>query len=435
MSAPGKQNWSRRTFLFRTAAIAAGLTEFKSRSDAAQEDKAPSPSGLQIPANCWPWWRGPNYDNVVPSATPPLAWNSTQNVLWKTELPGRGHASPIVWAGKIFFPAADEDQQLLWMLAFDFSSGKQLWSTDLHKGGFMKKHDKNSHASATPACDGERIFFPALYDGALWVHALDLNGTLLWKERVGGFVPSNGYGSSPVIYKQLVIVSSDNTGEPCLVGLERKTGHTIWRAERPKADNFSTPTLAILSGRPQVLMCGARLMAGYDPEDGKQLWFANTPTEVTACTPAFGEDLVFGGGNVPVRQSVCVRTDGHGDVTDTRVLWRSSKNVTYVPSPIIRDGLLYIVDDGGFAHCIDAKTGEDIYKERIGGDFSSSPVLVGDRIYATNERGETVVLRAGRKFEILARNSLDEPVLATPVFIGSSIIMRTAKNLFRINGS
>ena len=179
-------------------------------------------------------------------------------------------------------------------------------------------------------------------------------------------------------------------------------------------------------------MCGAHLIASYDPASGKQIWFVETPTEVTACTPACGDGVVFAGGNVPVREALCVRADGQGNVTETHVLWRSKKNVTYVPTPLIDNGLLYLINDSGIAHCLNLQSGEELYKERIGGDFSSSPLLAGNRIYVTSEQGETTVLRAGRKFEVLARNELGEPVFATPVFLGDKVFLRTAAQLLCI---
>lgn len=419
---------TRRTFLRSTAATAASFALSRHHLAAASA-AAFSVSGVRIPSDAWPWWRGPRFDNIVPSANPPLNWSATKNIQWKTPVPGRGHASPILWGDQILVPTADEDRQILQMLSFDRSMGRRLWSAEIHRGGFMKKSEKNSHASATPACDGQRIFFPALYDDALWLSAITFAGDLLWQKRIGGFIPSNGYASSPLIYKNAIIVASDNTGEPCLAALERGTGSLLWRSERPKADNFCSPTLALVAGRPQLVLCGAHMIASYNPENGELIWHVESPTEVTACTPAFGDNFVFAGGNVPVRESICVRADGQGNVTKTHVLWRSRKNVTYVPSPLLHEGLLYMINDGGIAHCIDASSGDEIYKERIGGDFSSSPLVVGNNIFVTNEKGETTVLRLGKKFEVLTRNLLNEAVFATPVFIGSNIFFRTAQHL------
>ncbi len=347
---------------------------------------------------------------------------------------GRGHASPTIWSNQVFIATADEDAQMQSMLCFHRQTGKQLWIGEIHRGGFLTKHENNSHASATPACDGERVFFPSLFDDALWVTTLDMNGKLAWQRKVGHFVSSNGYGSSPVLYQSMIIVASDNVGDACLMALHRKTGEVVWRVDRPKLDNFCTPALGRVGGRVQLLLCGSRMLTGYEPETGKQLWFCDSPIEVTACTMAFGANLVVGSGNVPVREIMCVRADGVGNLTQSHLAWRSSKNVTYVPSPLIQGERLYFVNDSGIAHCLELATGLEIWKERLGGDFFASPVLVNGKIYFTNKAGTTFIVRASDKFEILAQNDLHEECFASPVICGHQIFMRTKSALCCIGG-
>jgi len=295
------------------------------------------------------------------------------------------------------------------------------------------KHQNNSHASATPACDGERVFFPSLFDDALWVTAFEISGKLAWQRKVGYFVASNGYGSSPVLYKSTIIVAGDNVGDACLVALHRKTGEVVWRVDRPKLDNFCTPTLGRVAGRMQLLLCGSRMLTGYDPESGSQLWFCESPTEVTACTMAFGTNLVVGSGNVPVREFMCVRADGTGNVTQTHLAWRSTRNVTYVPSPLIHEDRLYFVNDSGIAHCIELGTGREIWKERLGGDFFSSPVLADGKIHFTNKAGATFIVRASDQFEILAQNDLHEECFASTVICGHQLFLRTKISLYCVS--
>ncbi|HWD18985.1 MAG TPA: PQQ-binding-like beta-propeller repeat protein [Verrucomicrobiae bacterium] len=383
----------------------------------------------------WPWWRGITRDNKAVETEPPLHWSSTSNVVWKASLPGRGHASPILWGDRIFLATADETAATQSILCLERSSGRQLWQTQIHQGGFLKKHDNNSHASATPACDGERVYFPSLFDNALWVTAVNLQGQIVWQKKVGDFISSNGYGSSPVLYKSLVIVVSDNVGDACLEALNRATGEVAWRVERPKLDNFCTPTLGDVCGRPQLLLCGSKMVASYDPATGGKLWFFDSPTEVAACTMAFGTNLVVGSGNVPVREMICARADGSGNVTATHSQWRSKKNVTYVPSPLIDGQRLYFVNDGGIAYCLDLPTGDEIWKERLGGDFFSSPVLCAGRIYIANHDGVVFVLRASDNFEVLAKNDLAEESFSSPVICGQRIYLRTAHTLFAIGNT
>lgn len=380
----------------------------------------------------WPWWRGPTGNNLSAATDVPLHWSTNQNVVWKVSIPGRGHASPTIWGDRIFIATADEQDQVLALLGLDRSTGKKLWTAQIHKGGFLKKHENNSHASATPACDGERIFFPALFDNALWLRTLNFQGKVLWQKKIGRFVSVNGYGSSPVLYKSAVIVVSDNTGEACLVALHRRTGKVLWRVDRPGLDNFCTPALGHVSGRMQLLLQGSRMIASYDPESGHELWRCDSPTEVTASTVAFGTNVVVASGNIPVREMIAIRADGSGNVTRSNVVWRTGKNVTYVPSPIIRGDRLFFVNDSGVAHCLELQTGKEIWKERLGGDFFASPVLAANRIYMTNKSGRTYVLKAADQFEILAENSLEEETFASPVISGHRLFLRTKNSLFCI---
>ena len=384
----------------------------------------------------WPWWRGATRDNKSLETGLPPSWTPTHSIAWKVAMPGRGHASPVIWGERVFVATADEALQAQQVICFEKRSGKRVWATEVQRGGWLKKHDKNSQASATPACDGERVFFASLFDGALWVTALDaVDGSRLWQKRVGTFVPSNGYGSSPVCYKSAVIVLSDNVGEACMIALHRKTGETLWKVDRPKLDNFCTPVLGLTGGRQQVLVCGSRMIAGHDPDTGLRRWWVESPTEVTACTMAFSEGLAVGGGNVPVREFLCVATDGVGDVTRTHLRWSSRKNVTYVPSPLIDDGLLYFVNDSGIAHCLELTTGDEVWKERLEGTFSSSPLLVQEKLFLTNEAGRTFVLKRGRRFECVGTNDLAEPMLASMAVSERRFYARTAEHLWCIGAA
>ena len=429
---------SRRDFLRRAgvlgAAFGLGSADWESRAgEGTFADSVETVTGIPVSSGDWPWWRGPTLNNVSTEKNPPLEWGPDKNVLWKVKTPGRGHSSPITFQEQVFIATADEEHEILEMLCYQRADGKELWRARVHQGGFLKKHDKNSHASATAACDGSLLFFPALFNDALWVTALNLKGETAWQTRVSSFVPSNGYGSSPVLYKNTVIVSSDNTGEPCLMALDRKTGVKAWRTERPKSDNFSSLLLARLAGRDQLIICGARMIASYEPADGKQIWFAESPTEVTATTMAFGDNLVVGGGNVPVREYMCVSAGGKGDVTKTHLLWRSKKNVSYVPAPMIHEELLYIINDSGIAACLDPKTEREFYKERLdNATFTASPFFADGKIFATSEGGKTFVLQAGKEFKILGSNELKEETLASPVLSRGHWFIRTKQHLYCI---
>lgn len=383
-------------------------------------------------ATDWPCWRGSHRDNRSPDASLPLHWSKTENIAWRVEVPGSGHASPCVCGGQIYVSTADENEETQMLLAYDRLTGELQWETELHRGGFMPKHEKNTHASATPACDGQRVYVPMMNSGDLWLSAVDVDGRLAWQTNLGKYQNGNGYGSSPVLYQSLVIVSNDNRAEPSLVGVDAKSGEIVWRTPRQPSSNSATPIVGHVAGRPQLLMNGAGSVSSYDPATGRRLWFVDHETEVAACTMAFDESRVYASGNVPEKEWLCVRADGEGDVADSHVVWRTDQRVTYVPSPLVHDGRLFFVTDSGLAFCLDAATGREIWKHRLPGSFIASPVLAGGNIFATAESGTTFVFRASSKFDELARNELGETCYATPAISGDRLSLRTVKHLYCI---
>jgi outer membrane protein assembly factor BamB len=383
----------------------------------------------------WPCWRGPTSDNHSIATNPPVEWSVTKNIAWNVEVPGRGHASPSVVGDKIFIASADESAETQFLLCYDRVGGKQLWKVDLHHRPFPAIHKNNSHASATPACDGQAVYTAFVSGGELTVSSVSLDGKTLWQKSAGQYQHANGFGASPVLYDHLIVVASDNQIEPSLVALDRLDGRAVWRTLRPKSDNSATPVVAVVAGRPQLLLNGARLVASYDPLNGNELWHVTHNTEVAACTMAFDESSVFASGNVPEKNLLCIRANGHGDVGESQVRWKTNQLVTYVPSPLAVDGYLFAVTDSGLAWCRDTATGDVIWKERLGGTFFSSPVLAARMIYATNDAGVTYVFRAGPKFEQIAVNDVEETCMATPAICGTQIFLRTATHLFCIGGS
>ncbi|HJT30738.1 MAG TPA: PQQ-binding-like beta-propeller repeat protein [Pirellulales bacterium] len=317
-------------------------------------------------------------------------------------------------------------------MAYDRRTGELVWQSELHRDGLMPKHEKNSHASATPACDGQRVYVPMMNGGHLWLSAVDLDGQLAWQTKIGEYKNGNGYGSSPVLFDSLVIVSNDNEAEASLVGVEGKRGDIVWRAQRQSSSNSASPIVGLVAGRPQLLMNGAGSVSSYDPATGERLWFVNHHTDVAACTMAFDELRVYASGNVPEKEWLCVRADGEGDVAESHVEWRTDQRVTYVPSPLVHEGCLFFVTDGGLAFCLDAASGKEIWKHRLGGSFIASPVLAGDNIFATADNGATFVFEAQRKFNQRARNELGEACFATPALSGDRIFLRTANHLYCI---
>jgi outer membrane protein assembly factor BamB len=386
-------------------------------------------------ANDWPAWRGPNGDGISRDADVPTTWSKTEHVRWQSAVPGRGHASPIVCGERVFLTTADEEKQQHRLLAYDRKTGKPLWDLLVHEGGFMYKHDKNSYASATPACDGEHVFATFLYDGALWVTATNLDGKIAWQVAAGPFKAEHGDSASPVLYKSAVLVGGDNLGSSFVAALDRTTGRILWRTNREgtgRHGSYGSPILATLASRPQFLYAGLGYTASYDPDSGEQLWKCTGPAECTGSSMATGGDLAFASGGYPEHWLLAIRTDGSGDVTDSHIAWQTHKGVTYVPSPVFYDGRLFVINDEGMAACYDAATGVEVWRKRLEGSFTASPVVAGGKLYITNEAGTTFVIAAGPKYELLASNDLGSGGMATPAICGGQVFVRTADSLYCI---
>ena len=388
-------------------------------------------AAAQPAATDWPWWRGRAGNGIAADETVPTVWGEHQNVVWKSPVPGRGHSSPCVWGASIVLATADEATQVQSLLCFDRETGAPRWSTPIHTGGFEHAHPENSQASATPACDGERVFITFLNRGAIWVSAVDLNGQIVWQKEAGPFRTMHGYAASPALYKSLVIVAGDGDGQGFVTALHRKTGEIVWRVRRPGIASFSSPVVAHVAGRDQILLSGCRQVVSYDPASGAQLWRCDGPAKVTSATMAFDGDFAFVSGGYPEEETLCIRADGAGDVSASHVVWRNRQKF-YVPSLVVHEGRVYGVSGGGIAWCFDAANGKPLWKHRLNGDVSASPVIAGNHVYVTNEAGLTHVFKTGAEFELVAENDLGDGGYATPVICGGRIYLRTVHALYCI---
>jgi outer membrane protein assembly factor BamB len=380
----------------------------------------------------WPCWRGEAGTNHSLSRDPPTEWSDSKNVVWRADIPGLGHASPCLMRDRIFLASADEKAETQFLVCLDRHTGKQLWSTTLHQGNLPAKNEKNSHASATPATDGQRVYVLMANVDQLWAFAVDFTGKLVWRMSIGNFKHANGYGSSPVLFKDLVIAANDNEIDPSITALDRLDGHVVWKIQRPTSDNSATPIVANVAGRPQLLINGAKAAVSYDPAAGSEIWRVNHTTEVAACTMAFDDLCVYASGNVPDKLMLAIRADGHGDVSSSNILWSTSEGNTYVPSPLICGDRLFAVIDSGVAYCRDSRSGDVIWKHRLGGSFFASPVAAGEYVYATSELGVTHVFRSADKYELVAKNDIGQACLATPVICNGQLFLRTESSLFCI---
>jgi outer membrane protein assembly factor BamB len=375
----------------------------------------------------WPWWRGTQRNGVAnPDQDPPTEWSASQNVAWKSTIPGRGHSSPTVVGGRVYLATADEQEGTQSVLCYDRETGRQLWQTEVHRGGLMRKHENSSAASGTVACDGESVFINFANSGAVYVTAISLDGKQRWQTKIGDYIIHQGYGASPALYRSLVIASADSHAGGVIAALDRKTGAIAWKRDRPKEPNYTSPIILNVAGRDQLFMTGCNLISSFDPLNGKTLWETKgATTECVTSTVTDGE-RVFSSGGYPKKHLAAVLANGSG-----KLAWETSDRV-YGPSLLARDGYLFGVLDAGVAVCWKSETGQEQWKKRLGGEFIGSPVLVGDTIYATNQNGETFVFRADpSKFEQIAVNKLGDQALASMTICGSRIYMRVVE---QVNG-
>ncbi len=386
------------------------------------ESRAAEPIGLPkgVSADDWPWWRGPHRVGVAPTAEAPTKWSEDENVRWRTKVPGRGHSSPTVAGNRVYLTTADEVQQTQMVLAFDRATGKEVWRTAVHTGKLGKVgNGRGTYASGSVACDGERLYVNFLNDGTVHATALSLEGVVLWQKPISPFVNHQGFGASPAVYGEIVLFSADNKGGGALAALDGKTGETVWRVERPKKANYTSPILLDVSGKHQAIFAGCDLVTSLDPKSGEKLWEVEGATTecVTSLVPAAGH--VFTSGGYPRNHIQAVRTDGSGATS-----WDNNTRV-YVPSMVAKGDYLYVVTDSGTAVCHEAKTGEEAWKARIGGKFNASLVLVGDLVYATAEDGKTTIFRASpEEFEVVATNELGRQVFSSMSICGGHVYHR-----------
>lgn len=372
----------------------------------------------------WPWWRGPERNgHAAADQTPPLSWDEEKNVVWKAPVPGRGHGSPIVVSNQVILATAAVDTHVQSVISYNRSNGEQFWKTDLHTSAPPKKMNKKATmASSSPACDGERIFINFLHDGAVYTTALSLDGNQIWQTKITDYQIHQGYGSSPALYGNLVIVSADNKLGGKVAALDRQNGKIVWEHSRPKDPNYPSPIILHAAGRDQVFMTGVNLISSFDPKTGEKLW--EHPGATTECVTSTVTDgtLVFTSGGYPKDHIAAFKADG----SQKEPVWEN-KTRAYVPSMLISNGHLYAVLDAGIAMCWKVDTGEELWKKRLGGKFTSSPVLVGENIFVTSEDGKTHIFKASPDgFESVGENELGNEVFATPVICGNRIYTRVA---------
>jgi outer membrane protein assembly factor BamB/protein tyrosine phosphatase (PTP) superfamily phosphohydrolase (DUF442 family) len=433
---------------------------------------ASPPARSTAAAGSWPSFRGPSASGIADGQNLPDEWNAKtgQNILWRTPIPGLAHSSPIVWGNRIYVTtavssdpkatfkpglygagdASKDRSRHKWMIyALDKHSGKVLWERVAFTGEPReKRHIKATYANSTPATDGRIV---VAWFGSQGVYAYEVNGRFLWKVDLGRIdlgaydIPTVEWGSasSPIIWKDLVILQCDTQADSFIVALNANTGQTVWKTERDELPSWGTPTVAVTAKGEELIANASNFIRGYDPRTGKELWRLGKSSKITAPTPVFADDiLVFASGRGPERPIFVMKAGARGDLTlpdgktsSDAIVWSRTGRGSYMPTPLIYRGILYVLNNSGTFDAYNLKTGAELYRQRlpvIGDGFSASPVAADGKIYLSNEDGDILVVAAGEKFAHIATNSLGELLMATPALSEGVMYVRTAQSVFAI---
>lgn len=384
-------------------------------------------------AENWPGWRGPRGDGTSDETGLPTRWSPADHVVWKVELPGQGHASPIIWEDRIFTVTAIEDQQQRALCALDRATGKLLWQRVVLTAPLEEKHTLNSFASSTPATDGELVYVAFLDKAEMLVAAYDYAGELRWSARPGAFASKHGFCSCPVLFENLVIVNGDHDGDSYLVALDRATGKTVWKVPREhKTRSYVTPIIRQYGGRTQLILSGSKSVTSYDPRTGGLYWYIDGPTEQFVASIVDAHGLLFMTCGFPDKHMLAIRPDGEGNVTDSHIVWRESRGASYVPSPIAVGDYFLLTADNGVASCFEVDTGKRAWMERIGTRYSSSPIAAEGLVYFTSDDGVTKIIRPGPQLDLVAENQLGENVFASAAASQGMLYLRGETHLYAI---
>jgi len=387
---------------------------------------------LMLVASDWPQFRGPTGQGVSDERGLPLTWSETKNVRWKVAIPGNGWSSPVVQGDRIWLTTATDEGKSLRAISVDQNTGTIVQNVEVFRLKSARlANPKNSFASPTPIIDGERVY---VHFGAFGTACITQSGEIVWKTKLEYDNGQHGTGGSPVLYQDLLIISCDGNDVQYVVALDKLTGKVRWKKSREGYQAYTTPLIVDLPGSPQVISPGAFRAISYDPRNGKELWqvtygegFSNVPR------PVYGDGLVFICTGFQQPSLLAVRLDGKGDVTKSKVQWKLDRGVPLTPSPLLVGSELYMVTDNGIATCVDAKTGKEYWRARVGGNHSASPIYADGRIYFLSEEGESVVLAPGQQLKPLATNQLDGRTLASMAVANGSIFIRSETHLYRIS--
>ncbi len=397
----------------------------------------------------WPAWHGPNGSGVTPDTNLPMRWSATENVRWKVPLPDRGNSSPIVWRDRVFVTQAIEKEHRLTVICLNRANGKVLWQSGTTYSEKAPTHETNPYASASPVTDGERV---VAWFGSAGVYCYDFNGKELWNRNLGKQNHQWGYAASPIIYGDLCFLNFGPGERTFLIALDKRTGKTIWKVDVPpvqpreRTDGFAgqrngaigswSTLLAIqFNGREELIVSYPEQVRAFDPKTGKELWVCDGLNPLIYSSPIYGDGVVVAMGGFR-GTLVAVKPGGNGNVTATHRLWKRERNKNQLGTGVIHEGHFYVLDTPGIAECIELNTGKLVLEKRVSGaglknESWSSMILSGDTIYILNQSGDTIILRASPKFEIIGVNSIgNELTNATLAVSDGELFIRTHQNLW-----
>jgi len=383
-------------------------------------------------AEDWPEFRGPTGQGHSSETGLPLTWSETKNVRWKVAIPGKGWSSPAVQADRIWVTTATEEGKSLRAICIDRNSGTITQNIEVFRlKNLGPISPKNSHASPTPVLEGDKVY---LHFGAHGTACITQTGEIVWKTRLEYDNGQHGPGGSPVLYDNLLIVSCDGLDVQYVVALDKTNGKIKWKKLRQGYQAYTTPLVVRLPSGDQVISPGAFRTIAYEPRTGKEIWqvnygegFSNVPR------PVYGNGLAFICTGFQEPSLLAVRLDGRGEISKKQIAWTLKRGAPLTPSPLLVGDELYVITDNGIATCLDASTGKEYWKARVGGNHSASPIFADGRIYFLSEEGESVVIAPGKELKVLARNELDGETLASMAVSGGSIFIRSRTHLYRLS--
>ena len=392
------------------------------------EEVTVSSSGIELvetdatldPNSNWVAWRGPAGDGLSTASSAPTEWDGWESAAWVADVPGRGHGSPIVVGNLVLLATADDISEKQMVVAFDRQSGQQQWEKVIHEGNFPSKgevHEKGTNANGTLASDGTRAFIAFFNNSKVTASALDFTGEILWQKELGAFGSKFGFAPSPIIYKSFVIFAVDNWGGGYIAALDAASGEIAWRISREALNSHSSPFIASVGGKDQLLISGCNKVCSYDPATGVENWSINATSETTCGTMVTDGERVFASGGYPSKQTICLTASGEK-------VWDNRTKV-YEPSMLIVNDCLYAVSDNGIAYCWSASDGTEHWKKRLGGNFSSSPAFCNGNIYVSDLSGKTYVFEASSEgYSQVALNKMGTDCYASPAILEGELFMR-----------